>query len=394
MRILNASGSEEVTEALRRLGYREVQECLYREAVPRLAAAFVPDVVVLSPYLGGAEDLGGLIWRLRESNVRVVVLAGDGKGEEAQRLVRQALATGAYDILFNPVRGEDLRRAIEEPATLAEAMEAVRKQEIAVNADLLHRTFREMERSLGKAGRLPFFRPRQREGRADGSPEEGEARAEAGGEGAPELAREPAETISQDGGAWGEPAAAETTGPPSAAEPVEGVEEQEGTEWTGLPEAEPPRPARFFRTGQAETGQPVRQEARRMRLPELAGSLGKALGSFRRWLEAAWERRAAKRASEEVRWRLQARRTVETQIRQLEATDETREERVDRAGQAAASALLETIGVLVRAAFLFAVLGATYVLLTGVLEAMGYDLPGGREMSAWMQHMAALLGVS
>ena len=116
-----ATGHEEldaelvVDPRLRILG-----QVLYREAVAPKASRSGVDTVVLACSLPGGADLAQVIYDLRRLDMRVILLAGDREGADG-RLLSQAVGLGVYDLLFDPVRPDDVAQAVLQPAGFAGA---------------------------------------------------------------------------------------------------------------------------------------------------------------------------------------------------------------------------------------------------------------------------------
>lgn len=116
MKILLATGLERMDNDVKEVlgGDCDIAEVYYREA-----AMSGYDVVVLSPALPGNRDLADIIYSLRRDNTRVVLLAGNLGPEQ----VWQAFNLGVYDILFDPVRVQEIADAIRSPGTFGKAAE-------------------------------------------------------------------------------------------------------------------------------------------------------------------------------------------------------------------------------------------------------------------------------
>lgn len=122
MRIVNATGVDELTKLFERAGL-EVQTVLYRAAVQSVAAAFEADLVALSSYLDGREDLGEILYNLRRSGVRVLLFVGSMRTEAERRLAETAVALGIYDLVPNPVSLAVVTDVLSRPRTIADATE-------------------------------------------------------------------------------------------------------------------------------------------------------------------------------------------------------------------------------------------------------------------------------
>lgn len=118
MRVLLATGIEQLDKDLQeRLG-ENASVCYYREAVVAEAGAHAAEVVVLSVSLPGTAAVEDLILELRMANRRVILLPGERGGNE--RLVRRAVALGVYDLIYDPVTIRAVMEHIEHPAALAD----------------------------------------------------------------------------------------------------------------------------------------------------------------------------------------------------------------------------------------------------------------------------------
>lgn len=117
MRVLLATNIRALDEGIKRLcgdGIEFAGEVYYREAIPEAAEGV--DTVVLSAVLPGEEDVGGMIYRLRCADKRIILLAG----EKGNVIADTALAAGVYDILFDPVKPEDVVRLLRKPNKFAD----------------------------------------------------------------------------------------------------------------------------------------------------------------------------------------------------------------------------------------------------------------------------------
>ena len=119
MVVILATGSEVLDAALATGGgWRLGGRVLYREAVAPKAARAGASVVVLACSLPGHVDLSEVVYALRRRDVRVILLAGDR--ETCDRgLLHRVVGLGVYDLLFDPVRPEEVARAIRQPAGFA-----------------------------------------------------------------------------------------------------------------------------------------------------------------------------------------------------------------------------------------------------------------------------------
>lgn len=124
MRVLLATGIEQLDKALQeRLG-ENVSVCYYREAVVEEALKQDAEVVVLSISLPGTAAVGieDVVLELRMANRRVVLLPGARDGSKS--LVRRAVALGVYDIVYDPLSVDAILERIERPAVLADVGKA------------------------------------------------------------------------------------------------------------------------------------------------------------------------------------------------------------------------------------------------------------------------------
>jgi len=119
--VLLATGSEVLDAELAvRPSFRIGGQVLYREAVVGKATRSGAVVVVLACSLSGSTDLPQVIYNLRRLDIRVILLAGDPENTDGG-LLSQAVGLGVYDLLFDPVRPDEVARAILQPAGFAGA---------------------------------------------------------------------------------------------------------------------------------------------------------------------------------------------------------------------------------------------------------------------------------
>ncbi|MBA1336524.1 MAG: hypothetical protein HPY66_2959 [Firmicutes bacterium] len=124
MKVLLATNIRALDEGIKSLCNGSVEfpnEVYYREAVER--AAENANVAVLSESLPGEKDISDVIYGLRCMGVRVIFLAGNWSNA-----ARAALAAGVYDILFDPVRPEDVAELIERPRSFSDVAGMVRSR--------------------------------------------------------------------------------------------------------------------------------------------------------------------------------------------------------------------------------------------------------------------------
>ncbi|NPV44829.1 MAG: hypothetical protein HPY70_12785 [Firmicutes bacterium] len=124
MKVLLATNIKTMDEGIKRLcgeGIEFAGEVYYSEAIPKAAEGV--DTVVLSAVLPGEDDAVGMIYRLRCADKRIILLAGD----KENGIVNTALAAGVYDILFDPVKPEDVVRLLRKPNKFADVAPMVMK---------------------------------------------------------------------------------------------------------------------------------------------------------------------------------------------------------------------------------------------------------------------------
>ncbi|MDA8334393.1 MAG: hypothetical protein M0Z41_05245 [Peptococcaceae bacterium] len=97
---------------------RVLGQVLYREAVAEKADRSGAETVVLACSLPGGMDLAQVIYDLRRQDRRIILLAGNREGADGG-LLGQAVGLGVYDLLFDPVRPEEVARSALEPAGFA-----------------------------------------------------------------------------------------------------------------------------------------------------------------------------------------------------------------------------------------------------------------------------------
>ncbi len=123
MKLLLAVNSPQLENQVENLEeVSEVTRAYYRGAIPELFQDDSYDVLVLSAFLEGTEDLYHLVKTARYHNARVIFLAGSM--ERSDPLLNKIFHLGVYDIIFNPVTDELLKR-IKSPSTFGEAADAL-----------------------------------------------------------------------------------------------------------------------------------------------------------------------------------------------------------------------------------------------------------------------------
>ncbi|MZP31172.1 hypothetical protein GTO91_15805 [Heliobacterium undosum] len=120
MKILLATGVRQIDDAVGKFPDSQTVWAGYREGVLVVAGTEKPDIVLLSAFLPGAEDLQPIISALRLNGARVILLAGSLEPKDP--LITHAISCGVYDILYNPVTPRKIKQAIDVPATYREAM--------------------------------------------------------------------------------------------------------------------------------------------------------------------------------------------------------------------------------------------------------------------------------
>jgi len=122
MKVLLATNLRAMDDGVRALNVDDIEvvgEVYYLEAVK--SAAEDADVVVLSSALPGDGDIGDVIYLLRCADKRIILLAG----EKSNGIVNAAMTAGVYDILFDPVKPEDVVRLLREPRKFVDVAQMV-----------------------------------------------------------------------------------------------------------------------------------------------------------------------------------------------------------------------------------------------------------------------------
>lgn len=124
VRVLLATNIREIDDGIREISAGRIEICgevYYAGAVPEAAEG--ADVVVLSAAAGEEKEIEELLYRLRCMDKRVIFLPGD----EKNGTVNTALALGIYDILFDPVKPEDVVGVIERPMKFSDVSGLIAK---------------------------------------------------------------------------------------------------------------------------------------------------------------------------------------------------------------------------------------------------------------------------
>lgn len=125
--VIIATENEELNEYMlnrKNKAFRIVAAAQYREAVADIVRTTKADVLLLSAYLKGSEDILQTVFTARSANLRVVFLAG--KIDPNDELIADLIAIGVYDILFNPIDVEQIEAVLREPGKFAEAVKLLR----------------------------------------------------------------------------------------------------------------------------------------------------------------------------------------------------------------------------------------------------------------------------
>lgn len=120
-----ATGDDKLDSYVKSLPWVEVvATARYREAVPDSARSSKAEVLLLSAYLKGSEDIREAVFVARAAGLRVVFLAGSMNKDDP--LVADLIALGVYDLLFDRITVNDIEERLRTPAPFGEAVRLIR----------------------------------------------------------------------------------------------------------------------------------------------------------------------------------------------------------------------------------------------------------------------------
>ncbi|KAB2951985.1 AAA family ATPase [Heliorestis acidaminivorans] len=126
MKVLLATGVKQIDNVVSLFTGLETVWVGYRESVVLMAKKESVNVVILSAFLPGSEEIECIITSLRLEEIRVILLAGSIAYDAP--LVTEAIRCGVYDVLYNPITPSKLKQAMESPATYRDAMLRLEKE--------------------------------------------------------------------------------------------------------------------------------------------------------------------------------------------------------------------------------------------------------------------------
>lgn len=123
MSVLLATGLNEIEVKLEN---QEIQRCYHRSILLDVVKEVNPEIVVLSPHLGGEEDLlNSIIIPLRKSGIRIIFLPGTPNMPDVREWMKKLLPWGVYCYVFDPVTPEKITYRIQNPGRIIDLPESV-----------------------------------------------------------------------------------------------------------------------------------------------------------------------------------------------------------------------------------------------------------------------------
>ncbi|WP_084138879.1 diguanylate cyclase [Carboxydothermus ferrireducens] len=84
-------------------------------------ANYKPEAVIISPHLEGSkDDFTGVVKKLREIGVRVIVLPGREEDDATRKIISSLLPFGVYDYVFDPVNADKVVFRLNNPGKLGD----------------------------------------------------------------------------------------------------------------------------------------------------------------------------------------------------------------------------------------------------------------------------------
>lgn len=125
MGVILATGITSLEVALEAEGFKR---CYNRSVIMDVVKEWKSEIVILSPYLNGAEDIiTEVVVPLREEGIRIIFLPGSTKDTEAIEWVKKLIPWGVYCYIFDPVTTDKIKDRINNPGRIKDLPHAIQE---------------------------------------------------------------------------------------------------------------------------------------------------------------------------------------------------------------------------------------------------------------------------